>query len=160
MQLLLDYMNFFVGVMRKYGRYKLPKLLEVSEKILNVLVEIIPGEKLVKRFREKDYKLLTDQSLTDSTVSHFKGLNSIIMTTKYVNSSNIYEKDEELHHNLSLGKGYYHELDQEEPGDAALIFYKCPHTLQISKSRVKHQKVYCKYCEIEEEKIEGKLFIF
>ena len=142
--------------MRKYGRYKLPKLLEISERVLNVLMELIPGEKLVKRFRESDYKLMTDQSLTESTVSHFKGLNSIIMTTKYVNSSSIYEKDEELHISLSLGKGYFHDFAKDEPGDAVMVFYKCGHTFQIAKSKVRHQKVYCKDCEAEEEKIEGR----
>lgn len=155
-KLLFDYMSFFVGILSKFSRYKLEKLVEVSEKVLNALMEIIPGEKLVKKFKEKDYKLLNNQSLTDSTVNHFKGLNSIIMTTKYVNSSNIYEKDEELHLNLNVGKGYYHEVAKDEPGDSAMFFNKCSHTFQIAKSKIKHPKVYCKECEIEEEKIECK----
>ena len=53
-------MNFFVRLGKKFNRYRLSKLQEVSEKLLNALMEIIPGEKLVKKFKEKDYNLLDD----------------------------------------------------------------------------------------------------
>lgn len=45
--LLLEYMAFFVEILRKYSRFKLVELKMASEKVLNALMEIIPGEKLV-----------------------------------------------------------------------------------------------------------------
>lgn len=100
---------------------------QVSEKVLNSLLEFIPGKKLVKKFQDPHYELMGDQFLVSSTVSHFKGLNSIIITTKFVNSASIYDQDEDLHDSMYQGKGYFLELEKKKAGNSVMIFQNCEH---------------------------------
>jgi hypothetical protein len=130
-------MDFFVQLSRKYSKYKLKEFDDVCEKVLNALLEFIPGQRLVKKFNDPDYKLMHDKFLVSSTVSHFKGLNSIIITTKYVNSASIYDQDEQLHQKQYEGKGYYLSLDQKKPGNSIMIFQNCEHCHQVSAQMIK-----------------------
>lgn len=101
------------------------------------MLESIPGQRLVKKFKEPEYKLMADKFLVSSTVSHFKGLNSIIITTKYVNSASIYEQDGELHDGMYKGKGYFLEYEKKKPGNSVMIFQKCEHCFQVRAECIK-----------------------
>lgn len=90
-------MRFFVKIQEKYYSYKFRQLNEASEKVLNSLVEIIPVDKLVKKFKEPDYELLADKHLTECTVDHFKGLSNIIIQARHVGNSSILDLNGNLH---------------------------------------------------------------
>ena len=92
---------------------------------------------MVKKFKEPGYQLMADKFLVSSTVSHFKGLNSIIITTKFVNYASIYEQDEELHDGMYQGKGHFLELEKKKPGNSSMIFQNCKHNFQVLATSVK-----------------------
>ena len=155
-QLMFEYMDFFVSMLQKYQKYNMRELEAISEKVLNNLMEVIPGSKLVQKFNEATYKLMENQYLVSTTVNHFKGLNSIITTTKFVNSASIYDKDEEFHDKILQGRGYYLELEQKTTGQSSMVFQSCEHSYKVRTNSVNSQQVYCRDCEQEQEKIECK----
>ena len=138
-------MDFFVQLSKKYSRYKLPQFNEVCDKVLNSLLENVPGQRLIEKFSEPEYRLMEDNFLVSRTVNHFKGLNNIILSTKYVNSASIYSKDDELHIEITKGKNHLLNYDETKPGNAVMIFQACKHNYQVHSQVVKRygKTIYC-----------------